>query len=204
MTVVKRCLAVLLVVVLAVTMLEAGADAANRRRRHRRATNKDDKKNTRVEERQVSNLGVTIDFEDREPILPLGGGVLFDDDPDVFSGSITGFRNECQGKILVEVFHADGEAVGAVEASDSGAWSLQSEDPGTDGYFARATRFGTGKGARFACGKGCPQPRNSTTATQVSRSSNVTHTIHVTGRPIGRPVRVPGRETGIDVFNQRR
>ena len=159
MTVVKRCLAVLLVVVLAVTVLEAGADAHNRRR-HRRQHNKNKNKNTRVEERQVSNLGVTIDFEDREPVLPLGGGVLFDDDPDVFSGTITGFKNECQGRILVEVFHADGQAVGAVEASDSGAWSLQHEDPGTGGYFARATRYGTGRGARFACGKGVSSTTN--------------------------------------------
>jgi hypothetical protein len=158
-TVVKRCFAVLLVVVLAVTVLEAGADAHNRRR-HRRQHQKKNNKNTRVEERQVSNLGVTIDFEDREPALPLGVGVLFDDDPDVFSGTITGFKNECQGRILVEVFHANGQAVGAVEASDSGAWSLQSEDPGTGGYFARATRYGTGRGARFACGKGISSTTN--------------------------------------------
>jgi len=157
--VVKRCLAMLLVVVLAVTVLEAGADAHSRRRRHRRATNKD-KQNTRVEERQVSNLGVTIDFEDREPVLPLGGGTLFDDDPDFFSGTITGFKNECQGRILVEVFHANGEAVGGVEASDSGSWSVTAEDPGTGGYFARATRYGTGKGARFACGKGVSSTTN--------------------------------------------
>jgi hypothetical protein len=156
---VKRCLAVLLVVVLAVAVLEAGADAGTRRR-HRRQKAKKEQRQTRVEERQVSNLGVTIDFEDREPVLPLGGGVLFDDDPDVFSGTITGFKNECQGRILVEVFHADGQAVGSTEASDSGAWSLTSEDPGTGGYFARATRYGTGRGARFACGKGVSSTTN--------------------------------------------
>ena len=158
MTVVKRCLAVLLVVVLAVTVLEAGADAHSRRRHRRQKAKKD--KQSRVEERQVSNLGVTIDFEDREPVLPLGGGTLFDDDPDYFSGTITGFKNECQGRILVEVFHADGQAVGSSEASDSGAWSVTAEDPGTGGYFARATRYGTGKGARFACGKGISSTTN--------------------------------------------
>lgn len=153
MTAVKRGLAVLMVVVLAVTVLEAGVDAHNRRR-HRRGHQKNKGKQTRVEDRQVSNLGVTIDFEDREPVIPLGGGLLFDDDPDFFTGTITGFRNQCQGRILVEVFHANGQAVGAVEASDSGAWSVEAEDPGEGSYFARATRFGTGRGARFACGKG--------------------------------------------------
>lgn len=142
-----------LAVVLAVTVLEVGAADAHSRRRHRRQKQKEQEKKTRVEERQVSNLGVSIDFEDREPTLPLSE-VIVDDDDDYFSGNITGFRNECQGKILVEVFHADGEPVGSAEASDSGSWSVTFEDPGSDGYFARATRFGTGKGARFACGKG--------------------------------------------------
>jgi hypothetical protein len=152
-TAVKRCLTVLLVVVMAVTVLEIGTADAHSRRRHRRQAKKNQNKNTRVEERQVSNLGVTIDFEDREPTLPLGE-VLVDDDDDFFSGTITGFKNECQGRILVEVFHANGQAVGGVEASDSGSWSVTAEDPGTGGYFARATRYGTGRGARFACGKG--------------------------------------------------
>lgn len=156
MTAVKRCFAVLMVVVLAVTVLEAGDADAHNRRRHRRQAKKD--KRTRVEERQVSNLGVTISFTDREPALPIGGGFILDDDPDFFEGSITGFRNQCQGRILVEVFAADGQAVGSTDASDSGAWSLTAEDPSgaydTDQFFARATRFGTGKGARFACGKG--------------------------------------------------
>jgi hypothetical protein len=144
---------VLLVVVVAVTMLDAGADAHNRRRRHRQATNKG--KNSRVEERQVSTLGVSIDFTDREATLP---PLLGEDAEDFFSGNITGFKNECQGRILVEIFRANGEAIASVEASDSGAYSVGAEDPahGDDegSFFARATRYGTGKGARFACGKG--------------------------------------------------
>jgi hypothetical protein len=158
-TVVKRCLTVLLVVVMAVTVLEAGTADAHSRRRHRRAHQKNKDKNTRAEERQVSNLGVTIDFEDRESTVPLGE-FLVDDDDDYFSGTITGFKNECQGRILVEVFHANGLAVGSTEASDSGAWSVTAEDPGSGGYFARATRYGTGKGARFACGKGVSNTTN--------------------------------------------
>ena len=155
-TVVRRCLAVLLVVVLALAVLEVGTADAHNRRRHRRQAKKNDKR-TRVEERQVSNLGVTISFEDREPTLPLGE-LLVDDDDDFFDGTITGFKNECQGRILVELFTGNGQAVGSAEASDSGSWSIISEDPAegysTDQFFARATRYGTGKGARFACGKG--------------------------------------------------
>lgn len=158
MTAVKRFLAVLMVVVLAVTVLEVGVSDAHNRRRHRRQAQRNQDKRTRVDERQVSNLGVTIQFTDREPALPLGGGLILDDDPDFFDGSITGFRNSCQGRILVEVFRANGEAMGSVEASDSGSWSITYEDPvGTDDgaqFFARATRFGTGRGARFQCGKG--------------------------------------------------
>lgn len=158
-TAVKRCLAVLMVVVLAVTVLEAGDADAHNRRRHRRQAQRNKDKNTRVDERQVSNLGVTIQFTDREPAVPLGGGLILDDDPDYFDGTITGFKNQCQGRILVEVFRANGEAIGSTEASDSGAWSVTYEDPTDAGddsaqFFARATRFGTGKGARFACGKG--------------------------------------------------
>ena len=156
MAAVKRFLAVLMVVVLAVTVLEVGVSDAHSRRRHRRQAQRD--KRTRVEERQVSNLGVTISYTDREPAVPVGGGFILDDDPDFFEGSITGFKNQCQGRILVELFAADGQAVGTADASDSGSWSVVSEDPAeaydTDQFFARATRFGTGKGARFACGKG--------------------------------------------------
>ena len=158
MTAVKRCLAVLMVVVLAVTVLEAGDADAHSRRRHRRQAQKRKDKNTRVEERQVSNLGVTIQFNDRESAIPEIDELLGDDDDDFFDGSITGFKNQCQGRILVEVFSAGGQAVGSTEASDSGAWAVVSEDPAeaydTTSFFARATRFGTGKGARFACGKG--------------------------------------------------
>ena len=164
MTVVKRCLSVLLVVVLAVTLLEVGADAHNRRR-HRRQAKKNQNKNTRVEERQVSNLGVTIDFTDREATIPL---IIGEDSDDFFSGSITGFKNSCQGRILVEIFRASGEAIGSTEASDSGAYSAAIEDPahgdGEGAFFARATRFGTGKGARFACGKGLSETETFTDA----------------------------------------
>ena len=144
-----------MVVVLAVTVLEAGDADAHSRRRHRRQAKKD--KNTRVEERQVSNLGVTISFQDREPAIPISEAT-FDDDNDFFEGTISGFKNQCQGRILVELFAADGQAAGSTEASDSGSWAIVAEDPAesydTDQFFARATRFGTGRGARFACGKG--------------------------------------------------
>jgi hypothetical protein len=147
-----------MVVVLAITVLDVGISDAHSRRRHRRQAQKNRDKQTRVEERQVSNLGVTVQFTDNEPILPLGGGFILDDDPDFFDGSVTGFRNQCQGRILVEVFRANGESLGSTEASDSGSWNLQYEDPVQSGdssqFFARATRFGTGRGARFACGKG--------------------------------------------------
>src|SRR5690349_18681581 len=101
-TAVKRCVALLLVVVLAVTVLEANADAAARRRRRRRAHQQE--KKTRVEDRQVSNLGVTIQFHDNEATLPLGGGTVFEDPPDYFDGSISGFKASCQGRIVVEIF----------------------------------------------------------------------------------------------------
>lgn len=165
MTAVKRCLSVLLVVVLAVTVLEAGVSDAHSRRKHRRQAKKNQNKNTRVEERQVSNLGVTIDFTDREATLP---PLIGEDSDDFFSGSITGFKNSCQGRILVEIFRASGEAIGSTEASDSGAYSVAIEDPahgdGEGAFFARATRFGTGKGARFACGKGLSETQTFTDA----------------------------------------
>lgn len=146
-----------MVVVLAVTVLEAGDADAHSRRRHRRQAQRNKDKNTRVEERQVSNLGVTISFQDEEPVIPVSEAT-FQDNTDFFEGSITGFKNQCQGRILVEVFAADGQSVGSTEASDSGSWNVPSEDPAdtysTDQFFARATRFGTGRGARFACGKG--------------------------------------------------
>jgi hypothetical protein len=158
-TAAKRCLALLLVAVLALTMIDAGADAASRRRRTRRENKQEHQDKQRSgEDRSVDNLGVTVSFQDNEPLLPLGGGTLFDDDPDYFSGSISGFRNRCQGRILVEVFHANGKPVGSIEGSDNGSWSLQAEDPVKSGdgaeFFARASRFGTGKGARLTCAKG--------------------------------------------------
>jgi len=155
-TAVKRCLAVLLVVAVALTVLEVGADASARRRRRRRAHQQE--KRTRVEDRQVSNLGVTIAYHDSEATVPLGGGTLFEDPPDYFDGSISGFKASCQGRIVVEIFMSSGASIGSVEASDDGTWSFTREDPnngdGDFSAFARATRYGTGKGARFACGKG--------------------------------------------------
>jgi hypothetical protein len=142
-----------MVVVLAVTVLEAGTADAHNRRRHR-AHHRAQKK-SRPTDRQVSNLGVTIDFTDREADLP---PLVGEDAPDFFSGSISGFKNSCQGRILVEIFRSNGEAIASVEGSDDGAYSVEAEDPahGDDegNFFARATRFGTGRGARFACAKG--------------------------------------------------
>jgi hypothetical protein len=133
---IKRLAALLLLAALALLAVGSGGEAEAKKKRRR-------------SDHVVGVSSVTIDFEDREPTIPLP--IISNDPDDYFHGKITPVRG-CEGRHTVQVQRARGGVVGTTEVSSDGTWRMTREDPGNDSYFAKASGV-TVRGAK-ACSRG--------------------------------------------------